>query len=81
VEKREKRMPIEIQQQAVDLDEEVLGVAAQAVGPWQRHGSRLRPQRSKPPPGQIRAGRDSSLGGWGGGGGGGGGAPPPPPTS
>jgi hypothetical protein len=35
VEKREMEIPMEIQKQAVDLDEEVFGVAAPAVG-WQR---------------------------------------------
>ena len=29
-------IPVEIQQQAVDLDEEVFGVAAPMAGPWQR---------------------------------------------
>jgi hypothetical protein len=41
VEKREIKIPIEIQKQAVDLDEEVLGVAAPAVGPWQRQLNEL----------------------------------------
>ncbi|MDA9686918.1 hypothetical protein N9U05_00335 [bacterium] len=36
VEKREVKIPMEIQKQAVDLDEEVFGVAAPAVGQWQR---------------------------------------------
>jgi hypothetical protein len=38
VDKREIKIPIEIQKQAVDLDEEMFGVAAPAVGPapWQR---------------------------------------------
>jgi hypothetical protein len=33
VEKRGVKIPIEIQKQAVDLDEKVFGVAAPAVGP------------------------------------------------
>jgi hypothetical protein len=36
VEKREVKTPMEIQKQAVDLDEKMSGVAAPAVGPWQR---------------------------------------------
>jgi hypothetical protein len=36
VKKREDEVPIENQKQAVDLDEKVFGVAAPAVGPWQR---------------------------------------------
>jgi hypothetical protein len=32
VEKREVKIPMEIQKQAVDLDEKMFGVAAQAVG-------------------------------------------------
>jgi hypothetical protein len=36
VEKREMEIPMEIQKQAVDLDEKRSGVAAPAVGPWQR---------------------------------------------
>jgi hypothetical protein len=38
VEKRERQIPIEIQQQAVDLDEKMFGVAAPLplVGLWQR---------------------------------------------
>ena len=41
VEKREVKIPMEIQKQAVDLDEEVFGVAAPAVGPWQRQLNEL----------------------------------------
>jgi hypothetical protein len=36
VKKRGVKIAIEIQKQAVDLDEEMFGVAAPAVGPWQR---------------------------------------------
>jgi hypothetical protein len=36
VEKRETKIPMEIQKQAVDLDEEMFGVASPVVGPWQR---------------------------------------------
>jgi hypothetical protein len=36
VKKRERKIPIEIQQQAVGLDEKMFGVAAPQVGPWQR---------------------------------------------
>jgi hypothetical protein len=37
VQKREVKIPLEIQQeQAVELDEEVFGVAAPAVGRWGR---------------------------------------------
>jgi hypothetical protein len=39
VEKRGVKIPMEIQKQAVDLDEEVFGVAAPAVGPWQRRAA------------------------------------------
>jgi hypothetical protein len=41
VEERERQIPIEIQQQAVDLDleEEVFGVAAPVVGCWGARGS------------------------------------------
>jgi hypothetical protein len=35
-------IPIEIQKQAVDLDEKMFGVAAPAVGPWQRQLNELR---------------------------------------
>jgi hypothetical protein len=42
VEKREMKIPIEIQKQAVDLDEGMFGVAAPAVaGPWQRQLNEL----------------------------------------
>jgi hypothetical protein len=41
VEKKEIKTPVEIQTQAVDLDEEVFGVAALAVGPWQRQLNEL----------------------------------------
>jgi hypothetical protein len=41
VEKREMQIPIEIQKQAVDLDERMFGVAAPAVGPWQRQLNEL----------------------------------------
>ena len=41
VEKREIKILIEIQKQAVDLDEEVFGVAAPAVVPWQRQLNEL----------------------------------------
>jgi hypothetical protein len=42
VEKREIKIPIEIQKQAVDLeDEKIFGVAAPAVGPWQRQLNEL----------------------------------------
>ena len=41
VEKREVKIPMEIQKQAVDLDEKMFGVAAPAVGPWQRHLNEL----------------------------------------
>ena len=36
VEKSGVKIPMEIQKQAVDLDEKMSGVAAPAVGPWQR---------------------------------------------
>jgi hypothetical protein len=36
VEERGIKIPMEIQKQAVDLDEEMFGVAAPTVGPWQR---------------------------------------------
>jgi hypothetical protein len=39
--KREIKTPIEIQKQAVDLDEKMPGVAAPAVGPWQRQLNEL----------------------------------------
>jgi hypothetical protein len=39
VEKRGVKIPIEIQKQAVDLDKKMFGVAAPAVGSWQRHSS------------------------------------------
>jgi hypothetical protein len=41
VKKEEINTPIEIQKQAVDPDEEVPGVAAPAVGPWQRQLNEL----------------------------------------
>jgi hypothetical protein len=42
VEKREIKIPIEIQKQAVGLDEKMFGVAAPAaVGPWQRQLNEL----------------------------------------
>jgi hypothetical protein len=41
VEKREVKIPMEIQKQAVDLDEKKFGVAAPAVGPWQRQLNEL----------------------------------------
>jgi hypothetical protein len=42
VEKRGVEIPTEIQKQAVDLDEEVFGVAAApAMGPWQRQLNEL----------------------------------------
>ena len=41
MEKREVKIPIEIQKQAVDLDEKMFGVAAPAVGPWQRQLNEL----------------------------------------
>jgi hypothetical protein len=41
VEKRGVKTPMEIQKQAVDLDEEVFGVAAPAVGSWQRQLNEL----------------------------------------
>ena len=41
VEKREVKIPMEIQKQAVDLDEKMFGVAAPAVGPWQRQLNEL----------------------------------------
>jgi hypothetical protein len=41
VEKRDLKTPIEIEKQAVDLDEKVFGVAAPAVGPWQRQLNEL----------------------------------------
>jgi hypothetical protein len=40
-EKREIKTPIEIQKQAVDLDEKMFGVAAPAMGPWQRQLNEL----------------------------------------
>jgi hypothetical protein len=41
--RRERQIPIEIQQQAVDLDEKMSGVAAPVVvvGPWQRQLNEL----------------------------------------
>jgi hypothetical protein len=36
VEKREKKIPIEIAKQAVRLDKEVLGIDEPTIGPWQR---------------------------------------------
>jgi hypothetical protein len=39
VEKRGVKISIEIQKQAVDLDEEMFGMAAPEVGPCQRHSS------------------------------------------
>jgi hypothetical protein len=39
--KREIKAPMEIQKQAVDLDEKMFGVAAPAVGPWQRQLNEL----------------------------------------
>jgi hypothetical protein len=41
VEKRGVKIPMEIQKQAVDLDEKMFGVAAPAVGPWQRQLNEL----------------------------------------
>jgi hypothetical protein len=41
VEKREVAISMEIQKQAVDLDEEMFGVTAPAVGPWQRQLNEL----------------------------------------
>jgi hypothetical protein len=41
VEKREVKIPMEIQKQAVELDKKMFGVAAPAVGPWQRHLNEL----------------------------------------
>ena len=41
VEKRERQIPIEIQQQAVGLYEEMFGVGALLVGPWQRQLNEL----------------------------------------
>jgi hypothetical protein len=41
VEKRGVKTPIEIQKQAVDLDKKTFGVAAPAVGPWQRQLNKL----------------------------------------
>jgi hypothetical protein len=41
VKKRGVEIPMEIQKQAVDLDEKMFGVAAPAVGPWQRHLNEL----------------------------------------
>jgi hypothetical protein len=41
VEKRERKIPIEIQQQAVDLDEKTFGVAAPMAGPRQRQLNEL----------------------------------------
>jgi hypothetical protein len=43
VEKREMKISMEIQKQAVDLDEKMFGVAAPAVGggPWQRQLNEL----------------------------------------
>jgi hypothetical protein len=41
VQKREVKIPIERQEQGVELDEEVFGVAAPAVGPWQRQLNEL----------------------------------------
>jgi hypothetical protein len=41
VEKREINIPLEIQEQAVKLDEDVFHVVALAVGPWQQRLSEL----------------------------------------
>jgi hypothetical protein len=41
VEKREVKIPMEVQKQAGDLDEKVSGVAAPAVGLWQRQLNEL----------------------------------------
>jgi hypothetical protein len=41
VEKRKIKIPMEIQKQAVDLDEKMSGVAAPAVVPWQRQLNEL----------------------------------------
>jgi hypothetical protein len=41
VEKRGVKIPMEIQKQAVDLDEKMFGVGAPAVGPWQRQLNEL----------------------------------------
>jgi hypothetical protein len=41
VEKREIKIPMEIQKQAVDLDEKMFEVPAPAVGPWQRQLNEL----------------------------------------
>jgi hypothetical protein len=42
VENRERKIPIEIQQQAVDLDEKMSGVVtAPVVGPWQQQLNEL----------------------------------------
>jgi hypothetical protein len=41
VEKRGIKIPMEIQKQAVDLDEKMFGVAAPAVGSWQRQLNEL----------------------------------------
>jgi hypothetical protein len=43
---REMKIPIEIQKQAMDLDEKMSRVAAPAVGPWQRQLNEL--GRAKP---------------------------------
>jgi hypothetical protein len=42
VEKRGVKIQMEIQKQAVDLDEKMVGVAEPAVGPWQRQLNELR---------------------------------------
>jgi hypothetical protein len=36
VEKREKKIPIEIAKQSVGLDKEVFGIDEPTIGPWQR---------------------------------------------
>jgi hypothetical protein len=41
VEKRGVKIPMEIRKQAANLDEEMFGVAALAVGPWQRQLNEL----------------------------------------
>jgi hypothetical protein len=41
VEKREIKIPMEIQQQTVGLDEDMFGVAAPLVGAWQRQLNEL----------------------------------------
>jgi hypothetical protein len=54
VEKREMKIPIEIQKQAVDLDEKMFGVAAPAVGPWQRQLNELGGVEPKPLAASVR---------------------------